>query len=244
MSALENKTALVTGASRGIGRAIAIRLGEAGAHVACGFVSRESEAIATAEAIGDAYACRLDVREPASIRNAVDSLLKRAGTIDVLVCAHGISRDALFAVAEDRDLAEVIDANLLGAMRCARAVVRPMMAAGGGAIINVASVAGLRASVGQAGYAASKGGLIALTKTLAAELAPKRVRVNAVVPGLIDAGMVKRMNRRHRDERAQHIPMGRLGEAREVADAALFLASDAASYVTGQALVVDGGLSL
>ncbi|MEZ4336840.1 MAG: SDR family oxidoreductase [Sandaracinaceae bacterium] len=179
---------------------------------------------------------------PDSVRDAVGGLLERRGRIDLLVCSHGVVRDGLFAMAPERDWLEVIDANLTGAMRCARAVVRPMMGAGGGACVFVASVAGLRASPGQAGYAASKGGLLALTRTLAAELGPKHIRVNAVVPGLIDAGMVKRMDRRRRDERLAHVPLGRLGEAREVADAVEFLAS--AGYVTGQALVVDGGLSL
>lgn len=237
------RVALVTGASRGLGRAIAERLARDGAWVACGYLREESKAREVAEACaGEAIA--IDVTRPDAVTSAIGGLLERRGRIDVLVCAHGIGRDGLFAMAPERDLAEVIDANLMGAIRCARAVVRPMMGAGGGAIVNVASVAGLRASPGQAAYAASKGGLLAFTRTLAAELGPKGIRVNAVVPGLIDAGMVKRMDRRHRDARAAHIPLGRLGEPRDVADAVAFLASDAARYVTGQALVIDGGLSL
>lgn len=237
------RVAFVTGASRGLGRAIAARLLEDGLRVACGYHREEAAAREVARA-GDGEAIRVDVTSPESVRDAFAGVLAREGRIDTLVCAHGVTRDALFAMAPERDWLEVLDANLTGAMRCARAVARPMIGAGGGAIVLVASVAAIRASPGQAGYAASKGGLLSFTKTLAAELGPRGVRVNAVVPGLIDAGMVKRMDRRRRDERAAHVPLGRLGEAREVAEAVRFLASDAASYVTGHALVVDGGLSL
>ncbi len=240
---MTERVAFVTGASRGLGRAIAARLGETH-HVACGY-RRERDAVeGLAAELPSGEAVAIDVTAPDAVRDAIGGVLARRGRIDALVCSHGVVRDGLFAMAPERDWLEVIEANLTGAMRCARAVVRPMMAGGGGAIVFVASVAALRASPGQAGYAASKGGLLALTRTLAAELGPKGIRVNAVVPGLIDAGMVKRMDRRRRDERLAQVPLRRLGEAREVADAVAFLASDAASYVTGQALVVDGGLSL
>lgn len=240
---LEGRVALVSGASRGLGRAIAERLSAEGAKVACGYRREADKAAEVAEACGG-YAVHLDVTDGACVDAAVASVIERHARIDVLVCAHGVAHDALFAMAPERDWLAEIETNLVGAMRCARAVVRPMMGGGGGSIVHLASVAGLRASPGQAGYSASKGGLLAVTRTLAAELAPRGVRVNAVVPGLIDAGMVKRMDRRHRDARAAHIPMARLGEASEVASAVAFLASSDASYVTGQALVVDGGLSL
>jgi 3-oxoacyl-[acyl-carrier protein] reductase len=244
---LTGKTALVTGGSRGIGSAIAEALASEGALVAIGYATRRDDAEATLARIraagGDGEIVKLDVTDAGAVEQIVAELLARRERIDVLACAAGVSRDQLFALSTEAEWRDVVDVNLLGAMRCARAVARPMMGRGGGAIVNVSSIAGARASVGQAGYAASKGGLVAFTRTLAAELAPKGVRANAIVPGLIDAGMVKRMDRRHRDARAAHIPMGRLGRPEEVARAAVFLASDDASYVTGQALVVDGGLS-
>lgn len=241
---LEGKTVFVAGGSRGIGRAIAQRFDEEGAYVLVGYRRDEEAAAQALSSMERGAAVRVDVRDASDVRRAVRGLLETRTRIDVLVCAAGVCRDAHFAMAREQDFTEVIDTNLVGAMRCAHAVVKPMMAAGGGAIVNVASLAGLRASPGQSSYSASKGGLLALTRTLAAELAPKHVRVNALVPGLIDTGMVRRMDRDQLRQRAAHVPMGRLGEAREVADAALFLASDASRYVTGQALVIDGGLSL
>jgi len=245
---LDGRTALVTGGSRGLGRAIALRLAGAGAHVAIGFHRGEAAAADTAGAIaaagGSASLCRFDVTDVAAVAAAVDALVAERGGIDVLCHAAGVVRDALFALSSPDDWQEPLRVNLGGALAVARAAVRPMLARGGGAIVLVGSVAGLRASPGQAGYAASKGGILALSATLAAELAPRGVRVNALVPGLIAAGMVQRLDRRVVEDKVRRIPLGRLGKADEVADAALFLASDASSYVVGQALVVDGGLSL
>ena len=158
--------------------------------------------------------------------------------------SRGLVRDNLFALSSPEDWDEPVRVNLGGALRVARAAVRAMLFTGGGAIVFVGSVAGLRASPGQAGYAASKGGIIALTSTLAAELAPRGIRVNAVVPGLIAAGMAARLDRRVVERQLARIPAGRLGQPAEVAACALFLASPAASYVIGQSLVVDGGLSI
>ena len=241
------RSVLVTGASRGLGRAIAVAFGGTGARVFCGYQRREADAAETARAITDAGGAAsslgFDVTDAAACDRAVARVIDQSGRLDAVIHAAGVVRDNLFALSEPDDWDEPIRVNLGGALRVARAAVRPMLAAGRGAIVLVGSVAGVRASPGQAGYSAAKGGLVAATRTLAAELAPRGIRVNAVVPGLIDAGMVARLDRRRVEERVRAIPAGRLGRADEVAEVALFLASDAASYVIGQAIVVDGGLS-
>jgi 3-oxoacyl-[acyl-carrier protein] reductase len=245
---LEGRTAIVTGASRGLGRAMAVDLARAGAFVYAAFRQRADGAEATlaeaAAAGGGGATLALDVTDPAAVADTFRRVLDERGRLDVLVNNAGVSRDGFLATMPDDDWDEVIAVNLGGTMRCCRAAARPMIRQGHGAIVNVASVAGLHASPGQANYAASKGGVVALTRTLAAELAPRGVRVNAVVPGLIKAGMTHGLDRRVADERRGRIPLGRLGEADEVARVVTFLASDAAAYIVGQALVVDGGLTL
>lgn len=240
--------ALITGASRGLGRAIALAFGAEGAHVWVGHTVRVDDAEAVAREIrdggGSAAPLRFDVTDDAAVQAAITAALDERGAIDVLVHAAGVVRDGMFALSDAADWDEPVRVNLGGALRVTRAVVRPMMAAARGAIVHIASVAGMRASPGQVGYAASKGGLVAATRTLAAELAPRGIRVNAIVPGLCAAGMAQRLDRRLVAERVARIPVGRLGTAEEIASVALFLASDAASYVVGQAIVVDGGLSL
>lgn len=239
---------LVTGASRGLGRAIALAFGAEGAHVWLGHAARadlaETAAAEIRQAGGSATVLGFDVTDAAAAQAAVEAAVAERGGIDVCVHAAGVVRDSLFALSDAADWDEPVRVNLGGALRVTRAVVRPMLAAGRGAIVHVSSLAGLHASPGQVGYAASKGGLIAASRTLAAELAPRGIRVNAVVPGLCAAGMVQRLDRRIVAERVARIPAGRLGTAEEIAAVALFLASDAASYVIGQAIVVDGGLSL
>jgi 3-oxoacyl-[acyl-carrier protein] reductase len=239
---------LVTGASRGLGRAIALAFGAEGAHVWLGHAARpdaaESAAAAIREAGGTATPLRFDVTDASAAEAAVASAIAERGGVDACVHAAGVVRDSMFALSDAADWDEPVRVNLGGALRVTRAVVRPMLAAGRGAIVHVASIAALRASPGQVGYSASKGGLVAASRTLAAELAPRGIRVNAIVPGLCAAGMVQRLDRRIVAERVARIPVGRLGTAEEIAAVALFLASDAASYVVGQAIVVDGGLSL
>jgi 3-oxoacyl-[acyl-carrier protein] reductase len=239
------KTALVTGASRGLGRAIATALGAEGAFVYVGFVRGEAEAAETVRAIGGrARALRFDVTRPDEVEKAFAQVHHAHGRVDVLVNNAGCNRDAPAALIDSAEWREVMRVNLDGAMTCTRAALAPMLYAKKGAIVNVASAVAVRANPGQASYAASKGGLLALTRTLAAELSPKGVRVNAVVPGLIDAGMVQRMDHRALDRMKARIPLGRLGVAEEVARAVLFLASDEAAYVVGAELPVDGGLTL
>lgn len=248
MSRFEDRTVLVTGASRGLGRAIATAFAEERAFVLVGYREREQEAAGTLEEVqrvgGDGELLRFDVGDRAAVERAVDRALARRSGIDVLVNNAAVARDnmVLFLGAEDWD--QVLRTNLTGAFNCCKAVVQPMLAQRAGCIVNVASVAGLHASPGQLNYAASKGGMVALTRTLAAELAPRGIRVNAVVPGLLSTGMGTRLDHRQVRRRVERIPLGRPGEAEEVARVVLFVASDEASYLVGQALVVDGGLTL
>lgn len=243
---LVGKRAVVTGASRGLGRAIALELAARGAqvHVGCRRGLREAESVCgeIREAGGNASAFALDLADRDSIRGAFDALLS-AGDVDVLVNNAAIARDAPFALASDEDLDAVLDVNLRGTLRCCRAVVRSMMRKKAGVIVNIASTAGIAASPGQAGYSASKGGILALTRTLARELGPSGIRVNAVVPGLFDAGIAKGLPHATAREYATRIPLGRFGRAEEAARVVAFLASDDASYIVGQAIVVDGGLT-
>ncbi|MEO8844796.1 MAG: SDR family NAD(P)-dependent oxidoreductase [Kofleriaceae bacterium] len=239
---------LVTGGSRGLGQAIAIAFAGDGAHVWVGHARNTKAAEATVETIraagGSAAPLAFDVTDSTAVEAAIAAAVAERGGIDVLVHAAGIARDSLFVLSEPDDWDEPIRVNLGGALRTTRAVVRPMLSAGKGTIVLVGSVAGGHASPGQAGYSASKGGLEALGRTLAAELAPRGIRVNVLVPGLCAAGMAQRLDRRILQDRVARIPVGRLGRADEIASVALFLASDAASYVVGQSIVVDGGLTL
>ena len=247
MRRFEGKSVLVTGASRGLGRGIAEAFGREGARVGIGYRTRKHDAEQTLGEItssgGTGMLLELDVRDPTSVEAAVAGFARDA-ELNVLVNNAALVRDQVFAMMSAEQWEQVIAANLTGTYNCCRAVVTRMMARRRGAIVNVASVAGLRASPGQANYAASKGGILALTGTLAAELAPLGIRVNAVVPGLLTTGMGQRLDRRIAEGRLTAIPLGRFGAADEVARAVLFLASDDASYVVGQSLVVDGGLSL
>jgi 3-oxoacyl-[acyl-carrier protein] reductase len=248
MSRFGGKVVVVTGASRGLGRALACAFGREEAHVWIGYHRRQEDAEETratiADAGGRATLLPLDVRSTDSVDKAFAEVLAQAGPVDVLVNNAGLARDNFLALMEDDAFGEVLDVNLTGVFRCCRAVSKSMIHRRAGVIVNVGSVVGLRASPGQVNYSASKGGLEALTRTLAAELGPRGIRVNAVSPGFLTTGMALRMDHRILKKRQEHIPLGRSGEATEVAPAILFLASSEASYITGHTLVVDGGLSV
>ncbi len=240
------RTVLVTGASRGLGRDVALAFAREGARVGVGFRSHAAEAEAVVAEIaathGAAVMVPMDVRDETSVRDAIVQLARVDG-LHVLVNNAAIIRDQLFPLLDAAAWQEVMSVNLSGTYHVTRAAF-PYLLRTKGCVVNVASVAGIRASPGQVNYAASKGGVLAMTTTLAAELAPRGVRVNAVVPGILSTGMGARLDHRIVAHRQSVIPMGRLGTGDEVARAVLFLASDDAAYIVGQHLVVDGGMSL
>jgi len=239
---LTGKTALVTGGSRGIGLAIATRLHQAGARV--GIVARDGARAAEAAASlgAGATAVAADVADPAQVAAAVDRLEKELGPTDILVNNAGLTRDGVLVRMSDADWDTVLGANLKGAFNTMKVVTRGMMKRRAGRVINITSVVGLTGNRGQANYAASKAGLIGLTKSIAKELGSRNVLVNAVAPGFIDTEMTQGLTAETREALLQQIPLGRLGSGDDVAHAVLFLASDLASYITGQVLVVDGGM--
>lgn len=244
---MNGRIVLVTGASRGLGRAMAVDLGRRGAHVVVHHRRNEALAQQTCEAVvaagGTAEPLRFDLRDGAEVRAAIDGLVAAHGRVDGLVHNAAVVSDAPFAMLDEAAWSDVIDTNLNGAFRVTRAVIRPMLARRSGAIVLVGSVAGQQGSPTQAAYSAAKAGLAGLCRTLAREVGPRGVRVNCLVPGLIDAGMTQRTDRRAVQQTAEHIPLGRLGRAEEVAQVATFLVSDAASYVHGALWTVDGGLT-
>lgn len=244
MGAMEGRVALVTGASRGIGRAIAIRLADAGATVVA--AARGDHARGTVEEIaghgGRAEALALDVTDDAAITAAVAGVVERLGHVDVLVNNAGITRDQLMLRMKRDDWDAVIATNLTAAYACVQAVLKPMIKQRYGRIVNLTSVVGQSGNAGQANYAASKAGLIGFTKAIALEVASRNITVNAVSPGLIDTDMTRAISAGAHEEWAARIPLKRLGTPDDVAAAVAFLASDAAAYITGQVLAVNGGM--
>ena len=239
---LSGRTALVTGSTRGIGRAIAEALAGAGARVAV--VGRDAgRAEEVASAIGrDAAGFACDVTDTASVTALVENVEKAFGQIDILVNNAGLTRDNILFRLKDEDWDTVLDANLRGAFVAIRAASRGMMKRRWGRIINIASVVGIIGNKGQSNYAASKAGLIGLTKSVAKELASRNILINAVAPGFIETDMTAAMTAEARATLSGQIPLERLGSPNDVAAIVAFLASDLASYITGQVLVVDGGL--
>jgi 3-oxoacyl-[acyl-carrier protein] reductase len=243
---LSGQHALVTGASRGLGRAIAAALARCGAKVAC--VARDTSKLAeTVAAItaagGQAEAFAGDVTSGQRVDELVNTICEQWGGLQILVNNAGITRDTLVPRMTDEQFDEVINTNLRGAFLFTRAVTRPMMQARYGRIINISSVSGLVGNPGQANYSASKAGLIGFTRTVAKELAGRKVTVNAVAPGFIETEMTQVLADLIKDEAKKRIPAKRLGKPEDVAEAVVFLASPAASYITGQVLTVDGGMT-
>ena len=246
MSTMEGRVALVTGASRGIGRAIAERLAAGGATVVA--AARGDHAQDTAAGIvgrgGLADAVAMDVTDDAAVTAAVAGILERHGRIDILVNNAGITRDQLMLRMKRDDWDAVLATNLTAAYGCVQAVLKGMVKQRSGRIVNITSVVGQAGNAGQVNYAASKAGLIGLTKALALEVASRGITVNAVAPGLIETDMTKALSAGTHEEWASRIPLKRLGTAADVASAVAFLASDEASYITGQVLAVNGGMYL
>ncbi len=245
---LTEKTAVVTGGSRGIGRAICLELARQGANVALCYAGNEAmaaETVAACEALGtQAIALRCDVSDAGEVKTLMDAALTRFGRIDILVNNAGITRDGLLMMMNEDSFDAVVDTNLKGTFLCMKSVSRTMMKQRFGRIINLSSVVGLHGNAGQANYAASKAGVIGLTKSAAKELASRGITVNAVAPGFIDTEMTATLPEQTRNSLLATIPAGRLGSGEEVAKAVAFLASDAAAYITGQVLAVDGGMSM
>lgn len=245
MSQLANQVAVVTGAGRGIGRAIALKFAAEGADIVC--VSRSAEnaekAAAEVRATGrKAWAYSVDVANPAAVTQAGEKILADAGKVDILVNNAGVTRDGLIMRMSDADWDEVLNTNLKGAFSFTKAFTRAFLKQRSGRIINISSVIGLMGNAGQCNYAASKAGLIGFTKAAAREFASRGITVNALAPGFIETDMTKVLNEEMRTELLKRIPLNFFGAPDDIANACLFLASPAARYITGQVLTVDGGM--
>ena len=245
MSQLANQIAVVTGAGRGIGRAIALKFAAEGADVVCVSRTREnSEKVADeVRAVGrKAWACAVDVADAAAVSAAAEKILGETGKVDILVNNAGVTRDGLLMRMSDADWDTVLDTNLKGAFLVTKAFSRAMVRARTGRIINISSVIGLIGNAGQCNYAASKAGLIGFTQSAARELASRSITVNAIAPGFIETDMTSGLKEEMRTALLKQIPLGSFGSAEDIAGAALFLAGPAGRYITGQVLTVDGGM--
>ncbi len=245
MNNLENKVAIVTGASRGIGKSIAEGFAKAGAKVVC--VSRTEKAIkAVADSInangGEAIAIVCDISNAESFGELIKSVAGQFGTVDILVNNAGITKDNLIMRMSESDWDTVLDTNLKGAFNGTKAVTRQMMKQRSGRIINISSVVGLTGNAGQANYSASKAGLIGLTKATAKELASRGITANCIAPGYIETDMTNQLSDNIKETLIDQIPLERIGQAEDIAHTVCFLASDEAGYITGQTITVDGGM--
>jgi len=245
MSLLANKVAVVTGAGRGIGRAVALAYARMGADVAC--VSRTEEnsakAAAEVEALGRrAWAVAVDVSDTAAVNAAAGKILDDASRVDILVNNAGVTRDNLLMRMSEEEWDTVINTNLKGAFNFTKALTRPFIKQRSGRIINIASVIGLIGNAGQSNYAASKAALIGFTKSVAKELAPRGITANAIAPGFIETDMTAALDDKVRESIIGNVPLGRFGSPDDIAHAAVFLAMEPSGYITGQVLTVDGGM--
>jgi 3-oxoacyl-[acyl-carrier protein] reductase len=245
---LKGEIALVTGASRGIGRSIALALAKQGAEVIVNYVSNKEKAEAVVDEIkklgGTASAVKFDVSNVTETQEAISALLKEKKSIGILVNNAGIVRDGLMMRYSSEDWDAVLATNLRGAFTVSQALVRSMMKDRKGSIIHLSSIVGIMGNPGQAAYCAAKAGVIGLTKSMAKELAARNIRVNAVAPGFIDTDMTHELTPDQKEQMLKAIPLGRTGTPEEIAQAVVYLASPASSYVTGQVLVVDGGMAM
>lgn len=242
---LEKKIALVTGAAQGIGKAIALSLARAGADVVISDVNLEgAETVAgEVEALGRrALALRADVSQNKEVSEMIDKILDKFGRIDILINNAGITADSLLLRMKEEAWDKVIAINLKGTFLCLKAVAKIMMKQRCGKIVNVASIIGLMGNAGQANYAASKAGVIGLTKSAAKELAPRGINVNAIAPGFIETAMTKKLSEEVREAMQKHIPLGKFATPQDVAGVVLFLVSESSSYITGQVINIDGGM--
>lgn len=245
MIELNNKVAVVTGSGRGIGKAIALKLAQAGAKVVISDINEETvnETVNEFKAQGlEAIGVPANVTVAEDCTKLMDEAVKNFGALDILVNNAGITKDGLIIRMDESDWDAVIAVNLKGVYLCSKAAIKIMMKKKTGNIINLASVVGITGNAGQANYSATKGAVISLTKTLAKEYASRKIRVNAIAPGFIQSEMTDKIPEKERNAMISTIPLKRLGQPEDIADAALFLASDLASYVTSQVIVVDGGM--
>jgi 3-oxoacyl-[acyl-carrier protein] reductase len=244
---LKDKCAIVTGASRGIGRAIATAFAREGAHLAL-FATDEAKLKTVADEITPfgkkVFVRSVDLRKADAIKDAVDAAKEALGGLDILVNNAGITRDQLLLRMKDEDWSDVIDVNLSGVFRMTKAAARQILKSSAGRIVNVTSIVGLSGNAGQANYAASKAALVGFTKSLAREFASRNVTVNAIAPGYVLTDMTAGLTPEIKAELEKRIPLGRTGNASEIAEVAVFLASDRASYITGEVIRVDGGLAM
>jgi len=243
---LQGKVALVTGASRGIGRAIALELARHGAKVAVNYAGSEAKAKEVVEEIeqmgGEAFMVQANVANSEAVEQMVKEVVERFGRIDILVNNAGSTRDNLLMRMKEEEWDDVINTNLKGVCHCTKAVTRPMMKQRFGRIVNIASIVGVSGNPGQANYVAAKAGVIGFTKTAAKELASRNITVNAIAPGFITTDMTDRLSEDVRTEMLKQIPLARFGEPEDIAKVVSFLVSDAANYITGQTIHVDGGM--
>ncbi|WP_210469434.1 3-oxoacyl-[acyl-carrier-protein] reductase [Sporosarcina sp. 6E9] len=246
MSRFEGKAAIVTGASRGIGREIALNLANEGARVVVNYSGSKDKADEVVEIIknagGEAFAIQADVSNSESVKNMIDETIATFGSIDILVNNAGITRDNLLMRMKEDEWDDVISINLKGVFLCTKGVTRQMMRQRAGKIVNVASIVGVSGNPGQANYVAAKAGVIGLTKTTAKELATRNINVNAVAPGFITTDMTETLSEDVQKQMLANIPLGKLGSPENVAKTVLFLLSDDAAYITGQTIHVDGGM--